>query len=442
MSTAAQQTLDDPVGQYALYDAARRIFVAEDDFQSAITNVRRIHATYSRLDHLRLIKEILDKASPSASRTNEYAQATLQLANECLDAGKVDIGLEAVLRAKKSMRRPSKQTVELIKRLHQELLDAQQLFREYEEQALVLEQTPEAPDALSAVAKYRCLVENKWQLELPRMAAGSDPAYSNAAKFELGYQNGAANVLKLADAWFSVFEQADSSLEKRRLADRAKSFYVTARTGSSGIDVLKIDQRVSQLQPFATPGLLANVIPGSAIGTYDPNLPVKPKTFSGPPRQIQPRTYDHPNYAGDFATIRGRTIRVGMGGTPGGFGQAAAGVELENVGSIRVTGTASAPPARLNQKALTGFMIDFATSRGFSRRVCLCIEGDRHSITSTLPPWGAARRPDTTEDLGTQKEYVLDLHRWAPTDWNGRCWFSVVMRDAGENRTLTANLQW
>lgn len=442
MSTAARQTLDDPAGQYALYDAARRIFVAEDDFQSAIANVRRIHETYPRLDHLRLTKEILDKTSPSASRTNEYAQATMRLANECLDAGKVDIGLESVLRAKKSLRRPSKQTVELLKRLHQELLDAQQLFNTYEQQALVIEQTPDDPDALSAVAKYLCLVEDKWHLELQRMAAGSDSFYANAAKVELAHQGGNAKTLKLADVWFLVFEQAKSSLEKRRLADRAKSFYLTARTSSSGIDILKIDQRVSQLQPFATPGALANVVPGSAIGTFDPSEPVKTKAFSGPPRQIQPRTYNHPNYPGDFATIRGRAIRVGMGSTPGGFGQAAAGVELENVGSIRVTGVASAPPARRNPKSSIGFMIDFATSRGFSRRVFLSIEGDRHSITSTSPPWGAARRPDTTDDLGTQQEYVLDLHRWAPTDWNGRCWFTVVMRDAGENRTLSANLQW
>lgn len=442
MTIAAKQTLDDPVGQYALYDAARRIFLAEGDFASAIVTVQRVHDSFPQLNHIQLKKEILDKAPPAAKRTDEYARASMQLANECLNEGKADIGLDAVLIAKKSLRRPTKQTVTLLKQLQQELANAQQLFDDYEKQALVLEQTPDNPAARSAVAKYLCLVENKWQLELPRMASGSDEAYKAAAQSELDYRDGKINALQLGDAWFSVFEQATFPLEKRRLADRSKNFYLTARNASSGIDILKIDQRVASLQPFATPGSLASVVPGSALGTYDPNAPVKPKSFPGPPRLIQSQTYDHPGYAADYASIRGKALRVGMGSTPGGFGHAAAGVELENVASIRVTGAASAPPARRNSRTLIGFFIDYQTFRGFSHRVCLSIEGDPNATTSSAPPWGTASRPTSNHHLGTQNQYILDLHQWAPEDWNGKSWFSVVMRDAGENRMLSAILSW
>lgn len=436
MVKTANETYDDPVGRYALYDVAKGIFTAERDFPAAIDVIDRLHQAFPPVDHITLKWDVLEAIPRLDARTEAYTQAALQLANDCLDTGRIDAGLRMMERAKASIRRPSKPTAQLIRQLQEELDDAKTLLTEYEQQALVLEKQPSDRVALSAVGRYRCLVENKWTTDLERLANGADGPYKRTAQIELDYRDGKVKVLDLADAWFALYEQATLSFEKRRLADRAKPFYQNARVEAAGIDILKINQRIAALQQHATPTEL-----GSSFNRTAQTSPA-PNSFDGPPRFIQSRTYEHRDYKNDFASVRGQTVRLGIGNTPGGFGEAATGFEFENIDSIRVTGSATPPPARLNIKSLVGFIIDYSSPQGYSKRVLLSCEGNRHSISSAAPPWGTSRRPVQTADLGIEKEYVIDFFRWAPDDWDGRCWFSVYLRDAGQNRVMNATLQW
>jgi hypothetical protein len=36
----------------------------------------------------------------------------------------------------------------------------------------------------------------------------------------------------------------------------------------------------------------------------------------------------------------------------------------------------------------------------------------------------------------------LDLKRWAPPGWDGKVWFTVIVRNTGRNTRMTVDLQF
>jgi hypothetical protein len=444
MREAGNETKDDPEGQYALYQVARDIFVAVDDFASAMEIVDLVDEAFEGVDALRLKQSVLAGIDNPGVRSEEYADVSLGLAADCMTTGRIEdsIAICKTLR-EKTKRVPSAHAVHL-KDLERQLGEAKGLLDRYEESAMVLESNPDDKAAQTVAGMYFCLVENRWDEGLPRLAVGADPLYRAAAVNELALAGRTVSELAVADSWYEIIERSEADFEKRSLADHAKAFYQSARVKTSGLEIRKIDQRLNLLNSIATPGPLnaSRIRAEKRAAAAKQKLDEQAAARAAQPKVLDTRTWDSPTYSGDFATIRGYTLQIGMGGNSVGFGEAAAGFEFENVGTIGVQGGASLPIMFTSSLSKTGFVIDYHTDSGYAKRVFLNCDTNIPGSFTSNPPWGAARQPDDQATVSRSSQYTIPLEQWAPVDWDGRCWFSVYMQNTGPNRIVTATLSW
>lgn len=140
----------------------------------------------------------------------------------------------------------------------------------------------------------------------------------------------------------------------------------------------------------------------------------------------------------DYARVDGPVIEVGMGDATWGYGFA--GVELEGARILNVKVQAPSRYKHYDANAFAGFMIDYSTSDGYTKRVALGIGMLDRSRWGVAHGWGTGEPPNEFIDLGRQGTYYLDLKKWAPRDWDGQVWFSLGIQNAGEGNSLKARL--
>ena len=87
-------------------------------------------------------------------------------------------------------------------------------------------------------------------------------------------------------------------------------------------------------------------------------------------------------------------------------------------------------------------MIDYHTPGGYAKRVFLGFGIDPGREFTTMPSWGSGGKPDTVTDIGKSSEYKIDLKQWAPVTWDRRCWVTLYMQNAGEGRSIEAQMKW
>lgn len=144
----------------------------------------------------------------------------------------------------------------------------------------------------------------------------------------------------------------------------------------------------------------------------------------------------HPNYA----RHDGLTFDVGIANEFWGVGIAAVGYELEHVVALRFEVKINGALKAYDTNAFVGFMVDYHTPAGYSKRVALSLGmcfPSRHGVPET---WGTAKRPNEFVDLTRRTTDLIDLREWAPADWDGKVWFGVLNEHGGENTSMTGRL--
>ncbi|QDV46905.1 hypothetical protein Enr13x_68140 [Stieleria neptunia] len=444
MRETADETRNDPEGRFALYRVAREIYIGESDFASAFEIVDLLDQSFQAIDVIRLKRDIMESVPSQGVPATEFSDAAIEVAEECLHVGRLDDGIAICKTLQETAKRIPTPQLAHLKDLQQQLADAQTLLTVYQRSLTTLESNPDDADAQSAVGKYLCLVENRWNDGLPRLAAGSDPLYREAASNELTLADAEMTQLMVADGWFKVINSSESSFEKRSLADHAKTFYQAARLKTAGLEIRKIDQRLIVLNALGTPGPLSatRIRAEQREAAAQAKLDAKHRALAAQAKVIQTRTYDS-TASTDFARIRGNTLVIGMGNTSSGTGEAAAGIEFDNVGTISVQGAPShATMVSSSATSKIGFVIDYHTGSRYTKRVFLNFGTNTPNYFYSNPPWGTGKAPDDRDFLPVSPQYTLDLEKWAPGNWDGRCWFSVYMQNSGMNRMLTATLAW
>ena len=111
-----------------------------------------------------------------------------------------------------------------------------------------------------------------------------------------------------------------------------------------------------------------------------------------------------------------------------------------------------------------GIVLDYHTPNGYSRRVWLhlavmkpehperrcerraptwqmdlsrpnrVLEANWEQLHDDLPPGSPPGQQPGAQVVG------LDLHKWAPEDWDGRLWFGAGLQDAGSGRRLVVTV--
>jgi hypothetical protein len=93
-----------------------------------------------------------------------------------------------------------------------------------------------------------------------------------------------------------------------------------------------------------------------------------------------------------------------------------------------------------------GMFVDYFAGGDYIRRVALGFGIMNPKRQTPRPRWGAARKPDRFITLGDfvhrgrEAVFTIDLSRWAPPDWNGRCWLSAGVGNLYPGRGVTVEV--
>ncbi len=129
----------------------------------------------------------------------------------------------------------------------------------------------------------------------------------------------------------------------------------------------------------------------------------------------------------------------------------AAGFEFKNVRYLRFDAASDIATRYCIERrkswapAFAGILIDYKVGGVFVKRVALDLGMTEY--TWKTPEYGTGRAPDQQVKLGNwiQKEaeekVLLDLTRYAPTNWNGECIVSALVANVLQGRKLTLKLE-
>ena len=132
------------------------------------------------------------------------------------------------------------------------------------------------------------------------------------------------------------------------------------------------------------------------------------------PVVIQWKTKDFVGSESDYARVSQQVVDVGMGKL-GDFGIGEVGVEVDSISGVKAEVKYMGTFRKQDPNTISGFIIDYHTARGYSKRVALYLGSEVvKGRYSTNPAWGKGSLPDANFALKTAKNYDLDLKRGLP----------------------------
>ncbi|MGB7325271.1 MAG: hypothetical protein WBD31_10405 [Rubripirellula sp.] len=437
----AESTEDDPAGKFALMRVARDIFMGLDEYELAMNTVDQIAERFREVDEVKL------KSAPLAALTSvgvgkslHYADAVLSIANESIEQGKFQLGQALVEQARGKLPGgiPSSRAKEF-EDLSLDFENASELFKKYQADASLLEANPGNKSASTTAGRYLCLIEDNWIDGLTYLANGSDEKLSKAARLENSLTAESGMEPEIGEAWYQAATGEFGPLEKRRLYDRSLHWFQLGLDGSKGLVKQQVEKRLEEIAPLTSASKFA------ANGEKELSRPDDAKAGKEKVvKLLDQKTYDSRLSARDYARILpGPSIQVGMG-RGSGIGEASVGLEIEHATKIGVNARLSSYTNTSDTSAAQriGFFIDYHTEDGYSKRVFLHVAGRAQATSKTgftqKPSWGSGANPDEVVSIGSRTRYDIDLRRWAPQNWDERCWFSIYMKDGGDGCTIQA----
>jgi len=267
------------------------------------------------------------------------------------------------------------------------------------------------PEANLLAGKRLCFEEDKWAEGLPLLVNGSDDPLRQLAMADLKDNASPQERLMLGDRWWDYAGNEVGTVWKGSLR-RAAHWYRQA-VSSDGSRKTELQKRIAAFDDLPEDFLV-----------------------------LSRRTRATPN---DDYTVQcvhlslesQRTKKTSQRRTPG---SGLAGLELKEARLLDLMVKASPDLRGTGKNVFAGFMVDYQTQEGYTKRVALSL-GDYHGErTSKRPEWGKGGIPDEFADLGVKDSYHLDLQRWAPSGWTGQVWFSLALQQNTPGAFLKAEL--
>lgn len=149
---------------------------------------------------------------------------------------------------------------------------------------------------------------------------------------------------------------------------------------------------------------------------------------------IETKSQDYRKSSTDYARAEGTRFSVGMGNQGGGYGIAAYGWRVKNVGSVEVNATLSGDIKVIDQDSFVGVVVDFLGPNGqWTKRVGINGFPQRLNRSNGVPNWGTRRKPDSILNVESTGDLRVSLEEHAPSDWTGESWVTVLMQNTGLN---------
>jgi hypothetical protein len=275
-----------------------------------------------------------------------------------------------------------------------------------------LKTDPTDPEANLVVGTYHCFQKDDWKKGLPMLANGSDATLKQLAAAELKKPTVSEEQAKLGDGWWN-FAGTTGGRAWKSSQQRAVYWYRNALPHLEGSAKTNIEKKLKRLD----------------------EQPPHFEVLHCRTRTLPPHEY----YSAQCANLSLEVRRTDKE-LQRGIGIGLAGLELKGVRLFDVQVQASPDLGGENKDIFAGFMVDYQTKDGYSKRMALSLGAFHKNRGVKLPPWGKGSVPDDFVDLGVKDTYKLDLKEWAPSGWTGRVWFTLVLQQPKPNTFLKAEL--
>ncbi len=253
MLKAADET-ENLVEQFVLWRIARDIAAGAGDADATIKAIDRIDAVFE-VDALAMKLVALRKVTIAATSKGQRAsvgEALLNVAQEGVDAGRVEIASPSVTSARTILSEfRSKEQFARLNDLSKAIVVLTSLQTELQVGQATLQRDPTDLSANRIVGRYRCLILDDWVSGLPLLVRGSGGPLQRLAKQELAEPDEASEQVVLGDGWWQQAETETEPLRKK-MRDRAAHWYSRAMPELTGLAMLKTKQRLKELDFVAT----------------------------------------------------------------------------------------------------------------------------------------------------------------------------------------------
>lgn len=256
-----QKTKEDAAARYVSYRDARDLAVGIPDPALAMQAIDVLASEFI-VEALDLKAAALEQAgrAPSTPASNQalYETATT-LVDQALARDNFDQATTLAKVAQSGAIRTKQQP--LMTAAQAKLREIDTLKKEFTAVQKALQGLADKPDdpALNLlVGKYRAFTQGNWEEGLPLLAKSGDAKLKDLAGKELAQPQDGKEQLAIGDAWFDLAE-TESSLAKKQLQRRAVHWYRQAQEKLTGLDQLKVEQRLDALKAVA--GVAASPVP-------------------------------------------------------------------------------------------------------------------------------------------------------------------------------------
>ena len=275
-----------------------------------------------------------------------------------------------------------------------------------EEHALAVLQThvPDS-DCVFMVGKHLCFVNGDGIKEMPSLMACKDKKLRELIIAELTPPTSPQEQMKLGDNWWDCAGDRVGSLYNN-MQERSAYWYRLASPNLKGPAKAQIRKRLDDIAK-------------------------RPADFVVLDRKTDYNEAD--------ATVRSANLLLEVKKAKT-RGVAHAGVELKGVQLLNVEIDASPDVERKGEQSFAGFIVDYHTDTGYTKRVALSIGNYDKTRQFKSPAWGKGSVPDEYEVLGRQPIYKLDLRKWAPPRWTGQVWFTATLQKPKPDAFISAQL--
>lgn len=420
---------NEPASTIALYQIAADMLAIEGEFSFALGIITHLSSEYKEIDTTSLKVKALMQAIPnvSSSQIPGLIRSTEQVCLACCRDGEVETARAVVSRVDQRLQTRNGRTARRgVNQLKELIARFERAAEQYRSSLAILELDPGSSYDNYQVGRYLAYYRRHWQEGLPYLAKGDQPGSRDAAAAELSSRTSLNPGINAAEAWFDVLAELEDPIAKESIRAHTLELFRDAKKMAKGLESTIISSRIEQL---------------SAVDQDGPAKSERETLMWMNLLSTRANTSDRRHRC--FASVNDREFELGMGTRVDGLGEAQVGFELKGVERLVIEGTGNLDIANIDRSSKCGFFVDYSTPAGFSKRVFLGLGLHPGRVFNESPPWGTqTNRPAVVTDIGRSLDREIALGRWAPANWDGRCWFTVYMQNAGPRRSIAGKLSW
>lgn len=245
-----RETQENATDQFVLFAEALRLATEAGDVDTALLAWDESAATFD-VDTLNGTAKVLTNLSKKV-KISKQQQSLAQRAGEVFDAAisadKLELAGEmSELAAAAAKKAKDPELTKLTSLRVKEFQGYKQMATEAAVAKKTLDTKPDDAQANLLLGRFLCLTRDDWKAGLPLLAKSGDEKLNVLATDELAEPSSAADMNKLADAWWAYGNTAEADLRKPYLLHAAEWYEQATEAGLSGLDASKAAKRIAEV---------------------------------------------------------------------------------------------------------------------------------------------------------------------------------------------------